>query len=262
MSVGPPDWSSYVFALSSVKLAEKLEHDHHLIKKLFSSRWDEKNHRWKETPGFGGEVNRFFNRLFGRPVDPPPNIKTLQDYISSNVKLSTDKQTGITTLNMVDSDPKRALDFVLMVHEAAVAMVREEIAAKNNAKIDYLVSALGKTSNADQRSVLISMLAQTEQTQMLLNNHLPFAAQVIDTPVLPTTLSSPAVLQVALIYRIGLLVFFVLLVIAIDQMAGTNFASYSEAKIVNLPGAIGRRISRFRENGWRGVFSESKSTRF
>jgi hypothetical protein len=99
------------------------------------------------------------------------------------------------------------------------------------------------------------MLAQTEQTQMLLNNHLPFAAQIIDTPLVPVLPSSPQVLEVAMIYRIGLLVFLTLMMIAIDQMAGTNFARYTEAKFVGLPHAIGMRISRFREYGWQGLFS-------
>lgn len=257
MAVGPPDWSRYVFALSSVKLAEKIEREHHVIKKLYASRWDEKHKRWKPTPGLKGAIGRFFDGFFGRPVDPPPDIKGLQGYISTKVKLSTDKTTGITTLNMLDSDPKKSLDFVLMVHNAAVAMVREDIASKNMAKIDYLTGALAKTSNADQRSVLISMLAQTEQTQMLLNNNLPFAAQIIDTPLVPVFPSTPQVIQVALVYRIGLLIFLTLMMIAIDQMAGTNFAAYIEAKIVNFPRAVGMRISRFREHGWHGVFSRS-----
>lgn len=257
MSAGPPDWSRYVFALSSTKLAEKLEREHHLIKQLYISRWDAKHKVWKPTPGFDASVGRFFDGLFGRPIDPPPDIKSLQDYISSKVKLSTDKTTGITTLNMTDSDPKKALAFVLMVHNAAVALVREDIAEKNIAKINYLTGALAKMNNADQRAVLINMLAQTEQTQMLLNNNLPFAAQIIDTPIVPALPSSPQVLQVAMTYRVGLLLFLALMLIAIDQMAGTNFATYIEAKIVNLPHAAVHRISRFREYGWRGVFSRT-----
>ncbi|MGN6517264.1 MAG: hypothetical protein ACTHLR_15645 [Rhizomicrobium sp.] len=259
MAVGPPDWSRYVFALTSVKLAEKVEREHHVIKQLYISRWDAKHHRWKPTPGIRGSIARFFDKLFGRPVDPPPDIQSLKGYISSKVKLSTDKTTGITTLNMTDSDPRKALDFVLMIHDTAVAMVREDIAAKNVAKIDYLTGALSKTNNADQRSVLITMLAQTEQTQMLLNNNLPFAAQIIDTPVVPVQPSTPQVIQVALIYRIGFLIFLTLMMIAIDQMASTNFATYIEAKIVNIPRSLGLRISRFREYGWRGVFSRTEA---
>lgn len=257
MAAGPPDWSRYVFALTSAKLAEKIENDHHVIKQLYTSRWDKKHKVWKPTPGITGAISRFFNQIFGRPVDPPPDVQSLKSYISAKVKLSTDKTTGVTTLNMTDSNPVKALHFVLMVHNAATAMVREDIATKNDAKINYLTGALAKTSNADQRSVLISMLAQTEQTQMLLNNNLPFAAQIIDTPMVPILPSTPQVIQVALIYRIGLLMFLTLMMIAVDQMAGTNFAAYIESKIVNFPHAVGLRISRFREHGLQGVFSRS-----
>jgi hypothetical protein len=257
MSVGPPEWSSYVFALKSVRLAEKLEREHHLIKKVFSSRWDEKTKTWKPEAGFSASISRFFNHLFGLPSDMPPDIKSLQGYVSGNVFLSTDKTTGITTLSMSASDPKKALAFMLMVHHSAIELVRDEISAHNTAKIDYLTGALGKTTNADQRGILIGMLAQTEQTQMLLNNNLPFAAQIIDTPTIPTQLSSPQALNVVLIYRVGLLIFFVLALIAFDQIAGTNFVDYSETKIRNFPHFIGTRISRFREYGWQGVFSRS-----
>jgi len=257
MSVGPPEWSRYVFALTSVRLAEKLEREHHLIKKIFASRWDEKTKTWKPQPGFDASVSRFFRGLFGLPGDAPPDVKALQGYITGNVFLSTDKTTGITTLSMSGSDPKKALDFVLMVHRSAVQLVRDEISLHNQAKINYLTDALGKTSNADQRGILIGMLAQTEQTQMLLNNNLPFAAQVIDTPTVPTQLSSPQMLNIVLTYRIGLLIFFILAMIAFDQIAGTNFVEYGETKIRNFPHFVGARISRFREYGWQGLFSRT-----
>jgi hypothetical protein len=144
-----------------------------------------------------------------------------------------------------------------MVHDAAVQLVRDEISSRNTAKIDYLTQALAKTTNADQRGILIGMLAQTEQTQMLLNNNLPFAAQIIDTPTVPTQPSSPPMLNIALMYRIGLLVFLVLMLIALDQIAGTNFSDYLDAKARHFPSFVGLRISRFRERGWQGVFSRS-----
>ncbi len=258
MSVGPPEWSRYVFALSSVRLAEKIEREHHLIKELYGSRWDAKTKSWKPEAGFDAAVSRFFRRLFGLPADDgPPNVKSIQGYIVGNVFLSTDKTTGITTLSMSGTDPKKTLDFVLMVHQSAVQLVRDEISSHNQAKIDYVTQALGKTTNADQRGILIGMLAQTEQTQMLLNNNLPFAAQIIDTPVVPTQLSSPQMLNIVLMYRIGLLIFFILAMIAFDQIAGTNFVEYSETKIRNFPHFVGTRISRFREYGWHGIFSRS-----
>jgi hypothetical protein len=135
--------------------------------------------------------------------------------------------------------------------------VRDEISTRNTAKIDYLTKALATTTNSDQRGVLIGMLSQTEQTQMLLNNNLPFAAQIVDTPVVPTQPSSPPMLNVALMYRIGILVFFVLMLIAFDQIASTNFSDYADVKIRNFPNFIATRISNFREYGWRGVFSRS-----
>ncbi len=144
-----------------------------------------------------------------------------------------------------------------MVHKAAVDLVRSEIAERNQAKIDFVLDSLKRTANADQRGVLISMLAQSEQTQMLLNNNLPFAAQIIDTPIVPSQLSSPAALQVLLIYYMGFLIFVVLFFIAVDQIASTNIIDFLEAKIVGFPRFVMNRISRFREYGWQGVFSRS-----
>lgn len=257
MSVGPPEWSRYVFALSSVELAEKLEREHHLMNKLFGGRWDPKTKSWKEIPGFNASVSRFFAHLFGLPSDVPPDIKALQGYISASVILSTDKTTGVSTLTSTSPDPKKALAFLLMVHHAAVELVREEIATRNDAKMDYLTRTLSKTSNADQRSVLIGMLAATEQTQMLLNNHLPFAAQIIDTPVVPSMPSSPRAFDVALTYRIGLLIFLILAMIALDQIAGTNFIEYTETKIRRFPHSVMMRASLYREYGWQGIFYRS-----
>lgn len=257
MAAGPPDWGRYVFALSSVRLAEKLQQDHHLLQIVFSSRWDSKTKTWMPSPGREARVERFFERLFGFPVDPPPDMKALAQYISSTVTLSTDKNTGISSLSTSASDPKKGLDFILMVHQAAVDLVRAEIAQRNQAKIDFVLSSLQKTTNADQRGVLISMLAQTEQTQMLLNNHLPFAAQIIDAPTVPQDPATPRALQILLMYYIGFLVFVILVFIAIDQIADTNIVEYTEAKIMGFPHALSVRISRFREYGWQGLFSRS-----
>lgn len=257
MSVGPPEWSRYVFALSSVELAEKLDREHHMLMKVFGGRWDPKTKRWKEIPGFDASVSRFFAHLFGLPSDVPPDIKALQGYISASVILSTDKTTGVSTLTSTSPDPKKALAFLLLVHNTAIDLVREEIATRNDAKMDYLTRMLSKTSNADQRSVLIGMLAATEQTQMLLNNHLPFAAQIIDTPVVPTMPSSPRTFDVALTYRIGVLIFLILAMLALDQIAGTNFVEFTDTKIRRFPHSVMVRISRYREYGWQGIFSRS-----
>jgi hypothetical protein len=257
MAAGPPDWGRYVFALSSVRLAEKLQRDHHLLQTVFASRWDSKTKTWKPSQGREASVERFFERLFGFPVDPPPDVKALAQYISATVTLSTDKTTGISTLSTLAADPKKGLAFILMVHQAAVDLVRAEIAQRNDAKIDFVLNSLRKTTNADQRGVLISMLAQTEQTQMLLNNHLPFASQIIDTPTVPQDPSSPRALQVLLMYYIGFLAFVILFFIAIDQIADTNIVEYAEAKITGLPHALSMRLSRFREYGWHGLFSRS-----
>jgi hypothetical protein len=257
MAAGPPEWGRYVFALSSVRLAEKLQRDHHLLQTVFSSRWDNKTKTWKPSQGTAASMERFFDRLFGFPVDPPPDTKALAQYISATVTLSTDKTTGISSLSTLAADPKKGLDFVLMVHRAAVDLVRAEIAQRNQAKINFVLDSLQKTSNADQRGVLISMLAQTEQTQMLLNNHLPFAAQIIDTPTVPQQPSTPAPLRSLFVYYIGFLVFMLLFFIAIDQIADTNIVEYTEAKIMGLPHALSVRISRFREYGWQGLFSRS-----
>lgn len=257
MAAGPPDWGRYVFALSSVRLAEKLQREHHLLQTVFAGRWDNETKTWKPSQGREAQIERFFERLFGFPVDPPPDTKALAQYISATVTLSTDKTTGISTLSTLAADPKKGLNFILMVHQAAVDLVRAEIAQRNQAKIDFVLGSLQKTTNADQRGVLISMLAQTEQTQMLLNNNLPFAAQIIDTPTVPQVPSSPRPLQVLFIYYIGFLVFVVLFLIAIDQIADTNIVEYLEAKIMGLPRALSMRISRFREYGWQGLFSRS-----
>jgi len=257
MAVGPPEWSRYVFALKSVRLAEKIEREHHLIKKLFSSRWDAKTHTWKPTPGFMAGIQRKMREMFGLPGDPAPDVTSLQGYITGNVQLYTDKTTGLTTISMISPDPKAALDLILLVHRSAVDLVREEIAKSNQAKMNYLTRTLAKTANADQRGVLIGMLAQTEQTQMLLNNHLPFAAQIIDTPVVPSQPSSPQTLDVVLMYRIGLMIFFVLGMLALDQIAGTNFVEYTETKLRRFPRFVMTRVSRYREFGWQGVFSRS-----
>lgn len=255
MSQGPPEWSRYVFALNSVRLAERLNREHDLMHTVFASRWDEKTKRWNPTPGFDAAVSRFFHGLFGLPPDPPPTIGTLQQYISSTVNLNTDKQTGVTSLTSTSGDPKKALEFILMVHRAAVALVRQEIASRNSAKIAYLTKTIDETTNESQRTVLISMLEDTEKTQMLLNNNLPFAAQIIDTPVLSTVPSSPAPIQVTLVYRVGLLFFLLFGLIAFDQIAETNLVKFIDRSVRNAPNTVGRLIARFRERGYAGSWS-------
>ena len=244
---GPPEWTRYVFALDSVRLAEKLNEEHDLIHTVFASRWDAKTRTWKPTPGFGPAMSRFFDRLFGLPDDPPPTVSTLQQYISGQISLYTDKTTGVTSLNMTSGDPKQALDFILMVHTTAVDLVRHEIAARNTAKIDYLTSTISKTSNDSLRSILISMLAETEQTQMLLDNNLPFAAQIIDTPVLPTVPSSPAPFNVLLVYHVGELIFLLLALVAFDQIAGTGVMNFVDTSLRWGGGSVGRLLGRTRE---------------
>lgn len=249
LSQGPPEWSRYVYTITSVRLAQKLNREYNMLHTVFSTRWDEKTHSWKPTPGFGAAVSRFFRGLFGLPPDPVPDIASLQGYVSSNVFLATDKETGATSLSTVAGDPKAGLTLLLRVHYAAVELVRDEIATRNAAKIDYLDRTIKTTANDQQRQILISMLAQTEQTQMLLNNDLPFAAQIIDTPVVPALPGSPAPINVLLIYRIGMLVFLIAAMVAFDQISNTGIATYFDNVLRGLP----RRAAQGCAHAWAKI---------
>jgi hypothetical protein len=53
------------------------------------------------------------------------------------------------------------------------------------------------------------------------------------------------------------MIFLVLAMLALDQIAGTNFVEYTEMKLRRFPRFVMIRISRYREYGWHGVFSRS-----
>jgi len=231
-------WDRYLFTLHSVRLAEKLDKEHGMIKDVFGGRWDAEAKEWKPTAGFDAWLDRFLRGLFDLPSDPAPDIRALQQYLTGSIVIDADKESGSTTLNMSTGNPKAALDFILLAHNAAIDLIRSDISAENSEKISYLYRALERTANENQRSVLIDMLSQTEQTQMLLNNNLPFAAEILDTPIIPSLPSSPPALSSVFAYRIAVCLFLLSALIVFDQIVGTNIVGLIETGLRRAGGFV------------------------
>jgi uncharacterized protein involved in exopolysaccharide biosynthesis len=78
-------------------------------------------------------------------------------------------------------------------------MVKKSKRADSIARISYLDQKLQTVTFADQRSILIALLAQEQQKLMLIEADKDFVAQIIDPPIVPKSPSSLSPVTIALI---------------------------------------------------------------
>jgi uncharacterized protein involved in exopolysaccharide biosynthesis len=95
------------------------------------------------------------------------------------------------TLSFTYQDRQFAIVMLDRLSREADALIRERQLATTKANLAYLRGRFETTTNVEYRQVFLTRLGELEQQQMLLSNHMPYAAQVFDGISAPETPNSP-----------------------------------------------------------------------
>ena len=202
-----PKFIQFTYGLYSLEVARTLDQKYDLLCRIYRGECDPKTHQWKPRTGFRDWLPSITARLSGLP-DPNTGPRTTLDlatYIGNWVTLEQLKKTdSVYTLAYVNSNPQFAAQFLSRVVKATNDYVRAQSRETLKLYVEYLTASAAKATNVEQRQALDTLLLQQERQLMMTEVDVPYAAQILDGPIV--TPANHALKTIALYTIIGLLV--------------------------------------------------------
>ena len=173
----------YLHGMTTVNLAERLEGKYDITKPIFAGEWNEATQQWHE-PRWRGAARIYVSirRILGLPIWSSPDARSLSDYLREEVHIDETLTPGIHEISYSNKDPQFAVNLIRLLHEETESMFLESDKAEKRNAIEYLTEKLSTVTFAEHRAVLVNLLAEQEQTMMLMREDAPYAARVIDGP--------------------------------------------------------------------------------
>lgn len=181
--------------LTSIPMAERLQRDHGVLQSLFAGDWDVEQSEWRHEPGFVESITGAIKGFFGQQGWQPPTPVTLAGFLKRNLVVYPVGQTGLRTVEIRLGNPELAQNLLGWVYAEADRLVREKEKARVEAELEYLRQQFEKETVAEYRDSLLKLIAQRQQTLMIIELDLPFVAERIEGPTASEAPVSPHPVQ-------------------------------------------------------------------
>lgn len=183
-----PEYQLYKYYLTSPIVVERLQEKYGILQKFYESSWDPEKQEWirPESTGWRGAVNRFF----GLPDWQPPSARSFASFLEGRIEMEF-QETSVELISMEYGDPVMASQILVWLHEEADALVRERDDTRLKSQLTYLESRVDDVQITVQRLMLNRMMLGHLQRRTLIDNELPYAADLIQSPAVPTSPTWP-----------------------------------------------------------------------
>lgn len=200
-------YTRYQNLLTSTAVAERMQRKHDMLHVVYANYWDAKQRKWVPPQTLRGVLLGWLFSLSGVPLWTPPDITDLASYLESTLVIIAPVQSDIVTISVRDPDPAFATRLMLMAHQEANEVLRDQVAIRATQQVAYLQQKLSQTTVQDYRATLLALLSTQEKTLMLTQTSAPYAAEILSPPVAPLTPVAPRpVFSMALAILVGALV--------------------------------------------------------
>jgi hypothetical protein len=173
-------FDQFKFVLTSPDLAAFQAKQRPMLQIAFSNEWDSERRQWREPQGMRAGFFRWFNPIFGIPASPPIDTRTLAGFYRSKIKIQPVPDTELFRVIFEDPDPARAVMLLDYLSRDANEMLRLRAQATARMQAAYLRDRLARVEVQSYRETLVLLLQQQEQTLMLANGQMPYAAQRVE----------------------------------------------------------------------------------
>ncbi|GGE09743.1 hypothetical protein GCM10011529_15110 [Polymorphobacter glacialis] len=172
-------FSMYGEAATSYAVAQLLNSDRDLMKRVFPRSWNDRENRWQEPPSAIRPLIKSIKSLLGMPIRPwhEPDASDLKTYLDRELSASEDKRKAAITLSYENEDAKFARIFLGRVNAAADGYMREQALARATTYVEYLEQRLAQVQVAEYRQSMAQVLGNYEKTRMMASSTASYAAE-------------------------------------------------------------------------------------
>ena len=194
----------YIAGLDAHVTMERLAKDQPLLHALFPKEWSPETQSWHPHQTPLRFVARSIAGIAGFPLKPwsPPDAARLEEFVTRNVSIDSDKKTRITKISMRSENPATAARLLESLHAAIDGYLRDRTMIRATNYIDYINRELNKVTIAEYRQALIDTASEQEKLRMAASSNLPFAAEPFGGPEVSAKPVSP---NVPLLWVLGAL---------------------------------------------------------
>jgi hypothetical protein len=168
-------FEKFTYLITSPDLAQWQIERRPVLKTVFADRWDEAGQRWLPANDPATLVRDFLSGESDEGSEP--SAFSLSSLYTRSISRRKVGDTDMLRLIYEDSDPKRASLVLSWIVRDANEMLRVEEIQRSELQAEYLRKRLTDVEIEDYRQTLIALLARQEQTLMLAQAELPFAAE-------------------------------------------------------------------------------------
>lgn len=176
------DFSRYLALLTSVPVAERLTGDQELMRRLFEDAWDAEAGQWRPPTGPGALLVRSLRWLAGHAVWSPPDAVDLSRHLKKYLAVEAVNGGPLRRLVYRHEDRSFALLLLTRLHGAAEAHLRAEAGRRLRSEMAHVNERLAGIASLDRSRLLSGMVTEQEETLMMLEVGLPYAADLLEAP--------------------------------------------------------------------------------
>lgn len=224
-SNSPGTYDEYMQLLRSVRLAQALIDNDHILQRLYPTQWDAEHKRWKSG---GLSFLAPIRAALGMPArsNNGPSVDALVGFLEN--RLSTDPVGGMAksllsssasfnTVSLAYKDPQEAEALLTIILNEADRLIRDDLSKDVTARMVYLNNELPNVTVADHRQALSAILSSQEQQLMMLNADKHFSYNLVAPPHAPAMPVSPPRLPGYLLMAWGFAVFAAIVIVALSM---------------------------------------------
>ena len=213
-------FTQFTELVTSVVVAERLVDKYGVLQKVFKGSWDAENEHWLPPEGSVARAKGWVRSFFNLPAWTPPSTQSLAVYLEAKVKVSEVARTGIHKIVFRHQDPEFAVQLLRWIHEEGDELIREEAQERATRQIEYIERKLATVLITEHRFSLTQLLSDQEKQMMMIQVDLPFAARVIEPPVVSDAPTSPKPFRLLALGVVGGFFVGILLLFLYDNLRG------------------------------------------
>jgi hypothetical protein len=183
-TVALPKFTQFMLSKSSTGVARDLDRKYDLLCRIFAGDCNLLTHQWKERTGIRETFNGMLARLASLPnPNGPRTIDDLAEYVGGAVIFTENKNNSLVLASYTNSKPEFAAMFLTAVVKSTNDYVRARSRETQKRYVEYLSVSAAHTANVEQRTAIDALLLQEERQLMMTEVDVPYAAQVLDGPI-------------------------------------------------------------------------------
>ena len=189
------DFTIFKELISSSEVSEIIFENKKIIRDVFGSEWDEALNNYSRPPK--SKIQIYVSdakKLLTGNIDVnymPPNPRRLAIFISQNIQIDEDKDTGFLKFTSETSKPEFMLSLIIEATKASDKIMRQRYVDFSTEPLAFYKDKLRTARSREHREALAELIGKEEQKLMFASRGKYFIAEPYISPTISLHPTSP-----------------------------------------------------------------------